>query len=74
MSAQTIEKEFFEYWLKLSALEKESLLVVAKNYVSLKNGNVDLEQYNMEIDQALERVNTGDFLSHTEVTKMVKDW
>ena len=36
MSVPLLDKEFMEYWSKLSVVEKESLLAVAKNYVELK--------------------------------------
>ncbi|HVY73614.1 MAG TPA: hypothetical protein VG890_02225 [Puia sp.] len=31
-----LDNEFMEYWLKLSAVQKESLLSVARNFVELK--------------------------------------
>lgn len=37
MAAPLLDTEFMEYWSKLSVVEKESLLHVAKNYVELKN-------------------------------------
>ena len=78
MSVQSLEQEFDQYWSKLSIVEKESLLAVAKNYVQLKDENdterVSIEQYNQEIDEAVDRVEAGEFYTHEEVVKMSKDW
>ena len=78
MSAQSLEQEFDQYWSKLSIVEKESLLAVAKNYVQLKAENdtdrVSIEEYNKEIDEAVARVEAGEFYTHEEVVKMSKDW
>ena len=78
MSAQSLKQEFDQYWSKLSIVEKESLLAMAKNYVQLKVENdtdrVSIEEYNKEIDEAVARVEAGEFYTHEEVVKMSKDW
>ena len=78
MSAQSLEQEFDQYWAKLSIVEKESLLAVAKNYVQLKDENdterVSIEQYNQEIDEAMARIDAGEFHTHEEVVEMSKTW
>ena len=78
MSAQSFEQDFDQYWSKLSIVEKESLLAVAKNYVQLKDDNdterLSIEEYNKEIDEAVARVEAGEFYTHEEVVKMSKDW
>ena len=78
MSAQSFEQDFDQYWSKLSIVEKESLLAMAKNYVQLKDENdtdrVSIEEYNKEIDEAVARVEAGEFYTHEEVVKMSKDW
>lgn len=75
MTAQSLENEFHKYWLKLSVVEKQSLLTVAKNYVELKaEAFIDVDEYNKEIDEAVARVEAGEFFTHEEVLKMSKDW
>jgi len=44
MSAPTLDNEFLKYWLKLSVVEKESLLSVAKNYVQLKESEIEMSR------------------------------
>ncbi len=41
MAAPVLDNEFMQYWSKLTVIEKESLLSVAKQYVQLKNEDVD---------------------------------
>jgi len=35
---------------------------------------ITIELYNLEIEEAIARVEAGDFLSHEEVKEMAKDW
>lgn len=76
MAAPSLETEFNKYWLMLTTVEKESLLTVAKNYVHLKEeiDQVNIEQYNKEIDEAVTRVEAGEFYSQGEVEQMSKEW
>ena len=76
METISVDQEFMQYWLKLTQAEKESLLSVAKNYVHLKEepGPVSIEQYNKEIDEAIARVEAGEFFTMEEVEKMAKEW
>ena len=76
MSAQSLELEFDKYWSKLTIVEKESLLAVAKNYVQLKDNTdrISIEQYNKEIDEAMALMDAGEFHTHEEVVEMSKTW
>ncbi|MCW3109300.1 MAG: hypothetical protein JWQ09_3806 [Segetibacter sp.] len=69
MTASSIETQFNHYWARLTPIEKESLLIIAKNYVQLKerSESISLEQYNKEMDE-------GEFFTHEEVVKASKAW
>jgi hypothetical protein len=43
MAAPLLDDEFMKYWSKLTVVEKESLLHVAKQYVNLKEEGADPE-------------------------------
>ena len=43
MTVPESDNEFIQYWLKLTAVEKESLLTVAKQYVLLRKEGDDTE-------------------------------
>ncbi len=69
MEAPTIDIEFERYWSKLTLIQKESILSVIKSFAA--NGDsVTIKQYNNEIDDAVSRVEEGEFYTHEEVKKM----
>jgi hypothetical protein len=76
MGAPLLDNEFMQYWFKLSGPEKESLLMVAKNFIELKeeNGAISLEQYNKEIDEAMSQMDKGEFITQDEVVKISQSW
>ena len=39
-----------------------------------KPARISIEQYNKEIDEAIERVKAGEYYTHEEVERMAKDW
>ena len=43
MAIPVLDNEFMQYWVKLTLVEKESLLNVAKHYVHLKKKEVDTD-------------------------------
>lgn len=68
-----LDNEFIQYWLKLSSPEKESLLMIARNFVELKE-DTSFEQYNKEMDEAMKQMDKGEFISHDEIVKISKSW
>jgi predicted transcriptional regulator len=62
--------------VKINPVEKESLLIVARNYVQLKEGSepISLEQYNKEIDEAMKEMDEGEFYTHEAVVAASKTW
>jgi len=76
MGATPLDNEFMQYWSKLSKVEKESLLSVAKHYAELKESNNDItiEQYNREIAEAMERMDKGEFHTHDQAVQISKSW
>lgn len=76
MGAQSLDTDFMKYWIRLSMVEKQSLLQVAKQYVDLKDDTtpISIEQYNTEIDEAMKRMDAGEHYSHEEVVQMAKGW
>ena len=39
-----------------------------------QGGRISLEQYNKEIDEAMEEIKRGEVVTHEEVVKMSKNW
>lgn len=76
MGILSLDTEFMEYWRKLSSMEKASLLSVAKHYVELKaeTSHISVEQYNKEIDEAMNRMDNGEFVTHDQALKISQSW
>jgi hypothetical protein len=76
MGAQSLDKEFLQYWMRLSVVEKQSLFQVAKHYVELKDDTtpISIEQYNTEMAEAMQRMDAGEFYTHDQVKEMSKGW
>lgn len=73
MAAPSIDSEFIRYWSLLTPVQKESLLSVIRSFV-IPRERITLEDYNKEIDEAIARVEAGEFYTQEEVEKMAKDW
>ncbi len=75
--ANALEKEWYSYFVQLNEAEKKSVLLMLKTFLHGRSedaGRISIEQYNKEIDEAMEEVNRGEVYSHDEVVKMSKDW
>lgn len=73
MGATPLDKELMQYWPILTVVQQESLLRTIKAMVHPELG-VSIEQYNREIDEAIARVEAGQFTTHEDVVKMSKNW
>ena len=73
MSAPLLDDEFMNYWAKLTVVEKQSLLSVAKNYVQLKEEELNTDGLRKQlIMEERERYLKGEGRSYTwnEVKEM----
>jgi hypothetical protein len=62
---------------KLNETEKKSVLEMLKAFITSRKENterIDIEQYNKEIDQAMNDIKKGKVHSHEEVAKIAKNW
>lgn len=78
MPVQTIDSQIVDYLPLLGEEEKRSILGVIKSFVSLRKKEVQerisIEQYNEELDNALEEIRAGNFLMQEEVEKLSSEW
>jgi hypothetical protein len=75
--AKALERELLQYILQLDEAEKKSVLQMLKTFLKgreKKLPRISIEQYNKEIDEAIARVEAGDYYTHEEVERMAKDW
>ena len=73
MAVPLLDSELSKYWSLLTLVQKESLLSVMKSIVR-PNERVSHAQYNKEINEAIARVESGEFYTQEEVEKMAKEW
>ncbi|MCE7058852.1 hypothetical protein [Dyadobacter sp. CY343] len=79
MEAQTIDSQILKYLPLLGEDEKQSLLGVIKSFLSLRKdgkstGTAFILDYNRELDEALARINEGNFMTQEEVEKQSAEW
>ena len=75
--ASILDKELLQYFMRLDEPQKRSLLEMMKSF--LKTGSeslapVSIEQYNCELDEAMQRIEKGDFTSLEELEKEMRSW
>lgn len=79
MATVSLDKEINSYLALLANKDKESILDYIKAYVKGINAGVTservtIEQYNKEIDEAMEQVKNGEYYTQEEVEEMSKKW
>ncbi|MEO8961647.1 MAG: hypothetical protein ABI325_07195 [Ginsengibacter sp.] len=72
-----LEKKMFNYFSQLNEQEKKSLVQMLKVFLNARSENakrMSIEEYNIELDNAMEEVKRGETYSHDEVAEMSKKW
>jgi hypothetical protein len=75
--ANAIDREMYAYFMQLSDAEKKSVVELLKTFMKgRKNqpGHMTVEQYNKELDEAMERVERGEFTTFEDLEKEMKSW
>jgi hypothetical protein len=72
--AKALDQELFQYILQLNEAEKKSVLQMLKTFVKGRTARTNIKEYNKEIDEAVARVEAGEFYTQDEVERMSKDW
>ncbi len=79
MPAMSIDKEIKKHLPELDSEEKQSLLSVIRSFLKLKNTlkqpqRLTIEQYNKELDEAVARMEAGEFYTQDEAKKIAESW
>lgn len=73
-----IEATKLELMQLLLQTKKESILTRIKNIFeeddSIKNERISVDQYNLEIDESIADIEAGNFQTHDEVRKIMRQW
>ena len=73
----TLDKQILESLPLLGEEEKQSIIGVIKSFLHLKEDNntrIDIEQYNRELAEAELEYEKGNYISHYEMLKRIKQW
>jgi hypothetical protein len=76
MSTAAIKKQVDDYLPLLSTKQQTLVLEMIKSFLNLDNETkrISKKQYNKEIDEAVERIDNGDFVSHKDALKELSKW
>ena len=77
MAISATDKELIKYFTQLNEPQKQSLLQVIKTFFKSEYESKDLitlEQYNKELDDAMERISNGNFTTLEELKKETHSW
>lgn len=67
----SIDEAFNHYWQLLAPNQKQSVLAMLKTFVVEDEmpGKVFLDDYNNDIDEALQEYSRGEYVTHEEIVK-----
>ncbi len=76
MSTAAIKKQVDDYLPLLSTKQQTLVLEMIKSFLNLDNETkrISKKQYNKEIDEAVERIENGDSVSHKDALKELSKW
>lgn len=77
MAVTAVDKELIKYFARLDEFQKKSLLELIKSFLKLNDEPMEratLHQYNEELNQAMERINKGEFTTLEELEKEMNSW
>lgn len=75
--ATALEKELFSYIIQLNDIQKRSVLQMLKTFMQgheQMSPPISIEQYNKEIEDAIARVESGEYYTQEDVERMSREW
>ncbi len=76
MTASALDNELKYYFNQLDEPQKKSLLNMIKTFVKPeeRTENLTIEQYNQELMEAEAEYERGEYITHEEMTRQIKQW
>ena len=71
------DQKLYSYFTQLNEAEKKSVLLMLKTFLASRTGiadSISIEQYNKEIDEALEEVEEGNYITQDDMEKKAAKW
>jgi hypothetical protein len=75
--SKAIDKEMFAYFTQLNDAEKKSVVELLKTFMKDRKGQFDrisIEQYNKDIDEAMEQASKGEYTTFEDLEKEMQSW
>jgi hypothetical protein len=73
--ASVIDKELIHYFTRLNEMQKKSLLEMMKTFLKPDAvETISIDQYNKELDEAMERISNGKFTTLEELEREMQSW
>jgi hypothetical protein len=72
-----LEQELVSYFTRLNEDEKKSVIQLLKSFLQgrkEKDARITLEEYNKEVDEALEQAQKGEFITQEELEIRASKW
>ena len=73
MTTVAIRKKLVEYMKVADDKKIKAMYALLEDDIE-QDGHISIEQYNKEIDEAMEEIKRGEVYTHEEVVKMSKNW
>lgn len=73
----TVEQELQQYLSQLNDAEKQSILQLIRTFVQdrqQEEEQISIEQYNKELEEAEAEFERGEYITHEEMLKQMKQW
>jgi hypothetical protein len=76
MTTTAIKKQVNNYLPLLTPRQQTLVLEMIKSFLNVDNDTkrISRKQYNKEIDEAVKRIENGDFVSQKDVVKELSKW
>jgi hypothetical protein len=73
--SKAIDREMFTYFMQLDEAEKKSVVDLLKAFMNgRKSDRISVEQYNKDIDEAMDQVAKGEYTTFEELEKEMQSW
>ena len=75
--ANALDREMYRYFTQLNDAEKKSVVELLKTFMKGRknqSNHITIEQYNKELDEAMDRVGQGEYTTFEDLEKEMKSW
>jgi len=74
---KALEQEMHHYFVQLDEAEKKSVIQMLKTFLKSrkkKPGQITIEQYNKELEEAEKQITAGNYITQEQLEKEMEKW